>query len=186
MKRFIALVCGTGFAALCYAQGAPVVKPSPATPVEVINSTANPVPVTVVNQQGSGPQPFQVALCRDIGTPARCPAGSSQSFAVPSDRRAVIEYVSGECPQAGSAINPLENITGALLTTTVNGVIATHLFPTLKGLTGNGDLNGVYVAQQTRVYADPGTTVTLGASVGGLLSGHLTCSVTVSGYTSAL
>jgi hypothetical protein len=94
----------------------------------------------------------------------------------------VIEYVSGLCPPAGTSLPTGLDVTGALLETVAGGTAATHVFPLVPGLSIGGP-NGFAVGQQTRVYADPGSNVTLSAELGGLGNGSLRCAITISGYT---
>ena len=115
--------------------------------------------------------PFQATLCT-FDAPVGCGAAPA-SLVVPANRRLVIEYVSGTCST--------ENLTAMLffarLSTLVGTELATHTFvPQPVGSTSSK----IYaVAQQTRIYADPGTNVT--ASVGSNF-GSAGCFVTLSGY----
>jgi len=133
-------------------------------------------------------QPFQTTLCRFFGTNL-CQSTPS-SFSVPAEGRLVIEYVSGLCPPAGTSLSsPGENISGAILHTVVDGVQANHLLRITPGVavgaTGTVadlDLNGFVVAQITRIYADPGSQVTLDIAVGGLGDTSISCTLAISGH----
>ncbi len=106
--------------------------------------------------------PFQVQIAGDCGP---------LSYSVPNDRQAVIENVSAVAQTPGSATNFLW-----ALTTTAGGVSANHAFAPSQTATGTW-----VVSAQTRLYADPGTSVALGAFFIG--EGTFTCQfVSISGF----
>jgi hypothetical protein len=123
----------------------------PGPDVRVINTPANPVPVVgQVTVQTTEPlavtdvprQPFQTSL---FAAPFR--------FEVPAGKRLVIEHVSGHLITDGGAH-------WVSVSTTAGGTFTAHLFPlTNAGLAGNGIDTVFPFAQETRLYADPGSTV---------------------------
>jgi len=120
--------------------------------------------VSAQNQGNSAAnrQPFQAQLS-DFGSPAA-------SFTVPSNQRLVIEMISADCVTDGAAE----------LDTTVGGILGAHYISTGGGL------------QNTRLYADPNTSVTYRGATTFFRSGtggtpqrlyvSPSCFVTVSGY----
>jgi len=124
-------------------------------------------------------RPFQTTLCltASFGQPASSCGSTTSQYAVPSDRRLVIEFVSGFCstgPVGGTALTILRTE----LNTTVAGIPVQHNIPLTPGL-GHFD-----AAQQTRIYADPGTNVNLGGSLSaGSTPTSVICDITMSGYT---
>ena len=114
------------------------------TPVIVKNTTKTTIPVNIVADQ-----PFQVRLDRSTG----------DSFTVPSGKRLVIESVSGSFNGDQGA-----RLLSVSLQTTVSGTLADHFFvPTFMAENNGGGLITDYLgfSQETRLYADAGTTVTL-------------------------
>jgi hypothetical protein len=169
----------------------------------IVNPPNRPVPVTVLSVPAltgttsirdvdhAARQPFQVSLCRSYGSVNSCgptPAG----FMVSPNRRLVIEYVSGFCPPSGVALRRGETFT-ALLETTAGGTMASHAMHTIPAvaigatMTVAGlELNGFGVAQLTRIYADPGSPVTVAIELGGLGDLSIVCRLTLSGHTVSL
>jgi hypothetical protein len=136
-------------------------------------------PVYARDADNPARHPFQATLCVSFGVSC----GSTPSTAaVPETKRLVIEYVSGQCPPAGTGLPTGLSVTGALLSTVAGGVAATHLFAIVPGVSIGGP-NGFVVAQTTRLYADPGTDIELDVDVGGLgIDGSIRCTLAVSGY----
>jgi hypothetical protein len=137
-----------------------------------------------------GNQPFQAALCTQVATTTQCGATPS-SFTVPADRWAVIEYASGRCPRDGITLSTGETWF-PMLQTTVGGVVASHLLHPTPGMAIGSpqlvsalQLGGFDVAQPARIYADPGSVITLLLDVGGLGSADISCNITISGHTEA-
>ena len=133
---------------------------------------------------GSGTQmsplgiPSQL-MVRDSDNPARqpfvatllSPNPNTFFFIVPNGKRLVIEYVSGE-----GSLPAGNKLLFARLQVETQGSIVLHRFlPVLTGTEGNVDV--FLVSQQTRLYADPGSTVILS-----VLPANAIFSVTVSGY----
>lgn len=133
--------------------------------VRVINSSAEPVPVVGEVTVASLPAveldtttPLQVF---DVDNPAfqpfqiHFPLGTdSPQLTVPAGKRLVIEHVTGNAFSSG-------DVFWMAVLTTAGGEFASHLFPMTKvGVAPSG--NNVYVASaQTRIYADPGTNVSI-------------------------
>jgi hypothetical protein len=177
--------------------------------VKVANTSADPVPTlaqgtttvagTVQAQQSgswdvgiTGTPTFQVGNVannpvpgRDVDNPARQPftkvVTDSNSFAVPSGKRLVIEYVSG-----GGFISTGQKFleVGFLFTALIDGDragVQHHFVPVFTGTqnTGMNQFDVYAVSQQTRIYVEPGGLVQ------GFLektSGVAGVSFTVSGY----
>jgi hypothetical protein len=115
---------------------------TPANPVPVVGQvavhTTEPLAVTDVPRQ-----PFQTFLA----------SAGPFSFEVPAGKRLVIEHVSGHLITDAGAH-------WVQVSTTAGGTFTTHLFPvTSAGLAGNGVDTVFPFAQETRLYADPGSTV---------------------------
>ena len=133
---------------------------------------------------GSGTQmsPLGIAaplLVRDPDNPARQPFvatllsvnPNTSFFTVPSGKRLVIEYVSGQ-----GTLPAGDKLLFVRLQVETQGSIVLHRFlPVLTGTEGNVDV--FLVSQQTRLYADPGSTVILSGPPANVIF-----SVTVSGY----
>ena len=114
---------------------------------------------------------------RDVNNPARQPFQTSltdvppsNQFKVPSGKRLVIEYVSGRIP-----VGLGQQLESLYLLTTVNNAATFHFFTPI--LTGGVTQSIFTVSQQTRIYADPETFVTLYSQ-----GGSLTAVLTISGY----
>jgi hypothetical protein len=97
-------------------------------------------------------------------------AGPDQPYVVPSNKRLVIEYVSGSVGCKGQ-------LSGIRLETTVADVFVTHRVlwgPRQEG----GESDYFPFAQMVQLYADPGTTVKVGFNGSGTLTGK----AAISGY----
>ena len=135
--------------------------------------------------------PFQAELCKQVGSGNFCGVTAS-TFAVPANRRAVIEYASGRCPPSGLTLNTGEDWAAALQTT-AGGIAARHLLHPVPGIAIGSpqlqsalQLNGFDVFQLVRIYADPGSVVSLDfEDLGGLGNANIFCKITISGYTIA-
>ena len=143
------------------------------TPTINISNTAS-TPLYVNDIDAAARQPFQVTLCRAGGL-FRC-SGSGPtvptSFTLPTGRQAVVEYVSGFC--ATGATSPLL----VQIATTVGGTSVNHVVPSLSV----GDLQ--QFGNQTRIYADQGSNVSLSLLSEGGPDNSFICRAAVSGYTS--
>jgi hypothetical protein len=124
-------------------------------------------------------QPFQTSLCFSVGTGAfPCSSKAPSFLRVPSDRRLVIEFVAGSCqtgPIGGTGLTGL----GLGIATTAGGADVIYSLPYSFGL------SELDIAQQTRIYADPGTSVSFGEErgAGGATPSFVTCVLGLSGYT---
>ncbi len=119
--------------------------------------------------------PFQIELCDGSGgVVGPCGTPPPSSFTVPANQRLVIEYVSVRCGAFGSGWSVKETVVG----TVAGGNSVVYPFP--PGPTdGFGDSIST---QLTRIYADPGTPVSLivlGSTGSG--SGSFVCTATLSG-----
>lgn len=118
--------------------------------VQVGNTATNPIQVRDVDNPAR--QPFQKAFT--VTLPAGTAFGT-ESFQVPAGKRLVIEYVS--TIEDSSTINLLELRIFTQLA--ASGVV--HSFVATRVERGIYDPI-FFISQQTRLYADPGTYVTVG------------------------
>ena len=122
--------------------------------VRVVNT---PLPVTVTNQAMSG-------------TPVAFNTGASSVFTVPVAQRLVIEYVSGQCGVTGQLLAPTP-----FIQTVTGGVTTSHFITLPTGFIPSAEV-AVQFGQLVKIYADPGTNVTVG-----LLQQGVGCGITFSG-----
>ena len=134
-------------------------------------------PATLVRDvDAAAVRPFQAELCLENGS-ATCsslPGSLAVPFATSSGepvRRLVIEYVSGECLLVGSSGGV--SIFG--LVTAANGVSLLHRLVPVAPVVGSRTV----AAQDTRIYADPGSEVRFVTSV---IGANSLCSMAVSGH----
>ena len=114
-------------------------------------------------------QPFQAAGSCSLGGGCCC---GNNVYTVPSGKRAVVEYVSAQCPQFPSGFG-----CAGFVQTTLNGVMVSHSLRAVPA--SNGTFNTV--GQQVRIYGDAGTVITAGGySTGGPATG--TINLAISGY----
>ena len=177
-----ALLC-TSLSGLVLAQQKALTLP---VDVRVVNQSAEAVPVTgsVSTRDVDNParSPFQATVCTTTSFGgAVSPTCSNQTNIIQSsaNRRTVIEYVSGECGISGDI-----NIVRLVLGTTVGGTGAQHQLHLQRDPIDSRFLD---IVQQTRIYADPGTSIGFGGSFGGGAgAGSARCVLTISGYTVAI
>ncbi len=114
-----------------------------------------------------------IQLEQDLAIPDGVFTGSNTALVVPGGKRLVIEFASG------TALLPAGQKMLAKIQTSLNN----HVVPHTLALTSQGNFGSdVYcVSQQTRIYADPGSTVTFSASRNGN-AGDASLSLTISGY----
>lgn len=146
----IALGLGIFVAALSTIPSRPVSGAQGPDPVIVTNT-----PLFMRDVDNPARQPFQ------MGFPFTMNSGTQQvfqSFTVPAGKRLVIEYVS-----MGSGSVPVGQHLFIIITTTVGAVGAFHFVAvTPQGSIPPPNAADTFVASQPmRVYADPGTTVTI-------------------------
>ena len=144
--------------------------------VLVANSIGEAVPVRDLDNPDPALHPFQTALCETVNQ-SLFPCNVSNTFTVDSNIRGfVIEYVSASCENnSNSRTADYVGISG-----TAGGVAAFHFVAQFgREVIGNA-FTFITFAQQTRIYADPGSAVRLSfspASIDGrceaTLSGHV-------------
>ena len=172
--------------------GTPTVGLATGTSVSVdgtlkIDSQNNTIKIDGANNMvkidGTSPIPV-----RDVDNPARQPFqtnlqfflqdgsfGDQQSFAVPANKRLVIEYISAD---SGVPVGQLARIG---VYTSLNNLFTLHYVVTNRlGTVGNGDDEFV-AGQPTTIYADPGTQVFVGFTKNAG-QGFANCSITLSGH----
>ena len=175
--------------------GTPNVSLVPGTKINVANApdaNGNPSPLVVQNHITT--EPFHVPVCFDYGTlSGSCqtvfpPANSS--FQVPTTtsdglavERMVMENISGSCGSTGSGQQVFE----VILSTTLNenSPIATisDIFPAAPSAAGLTETVLIQiVSQQTRLYADPGSQVSLSFGITGNSADGSRCYMILTGY----
>ena len=147
-------------------------------PLPVTGTTAVSGTVSVRDVDNAARSPIQIELCQSASFGGPTPTClAPPSAAVPSTHRLVIEYVSGGCSVTPGVITFVRIHLG----TTAGGTSASHVFPLTKDALDAGQLE---TALQTRIYADPGSTVGLGMTASaGPGDGFVLCVVTLSGHT---
>ena len=139
--------------------------------------------------------PFAKTLCRST-VASECDASATQpaltaSFVVPSAtsagepvKRLVIEFVSGTCVGSGRAtfVRILGTPSGSLANPDTGDNFSDNFFPlAVAQFIGPAAVNGVQsFAQSTRIYLDPGMTVTMSSNTAE--AGTLHCRAHLNGY----
>jgi hypothetical protein len=149
--------------------------------VSLAGSTFTSSGALLVRDQDSAPrQPFHTNLSGNFkNLDLRCTwTGSNTATAtitVPNNKRLVIEYVAAiHSLQAG------QTLLDVAVETTVGG--NTVEYPFFGTFTAGDSINSIFVTQQmTRLYADPGTTVSVSSARSAQLKTG-SCSVSLSGY----
>jgi hypothetical protein len=153
------------------AQSRPSPTPTPApTPqeVNVVNPATSPVPTRDVDNAAR--QPFQAFLLCGFNGIGFC----SDTFTVPAGKRLVIEFMSGT-----QALPTSEKAIWVQINVQNSGTSVAHQFPLT--LTSDDGVNASFVgAHQTRLYADPSTTVEMDCLESGMSQGA--CGASISGY----
>lgn len=140
----------------------------PATPVEITGPL--PVPVRV---DSAPSQPFHATLCM-FSNNGNCGQDPDRLALLPG-QSAVIEFVSASCSTSSTDAHGRIS-----LSTAVGGLRASYAFP----LTKDAGFLVSDAAQQTRIYADPGTIIGINfASSSGPTPASVTCRMTISGFT---
>jgi hypothetical protein len=163
--------------------GTPTVQLAPGTMVGVTGGTFNlsntpSTPIFTRDKDNPALAPFQTTLCsgqssNNIGCAS---SGSPSFFTVGANQLLVIEYVSVSCAASGSG----SSVRGSSLFTPVFGNTAIYNFP----LGQPGPFGEFISNQQTRIYAGPGSSVSLvadGQIAGGGVQGVFACNATLSG-----
>lgn len=148
-----------------------------------VSIAGQPLSVNVANtpsltEQGT---PFAQQLCFVSGAVGGC-FGAQPSFTVGSNQHLIIEYVSAFCVLNGGT-NGNADVNLLDLTVVTGGVSVFHAFgPFFQGqLASTGQTLYFQVAQQTRLYADPSSTVLAAGVFGQANDGSLICRVSLSG-----
>jgi hypothetical protein len=143
----------------------PAVQLSGTPTVTVGNAETSPVLIRDVDHPAN--EPFSAATCSENnsgGLPQPCLPDLHRSFVVPTTvsgktvKRLVIEYISGHCE--GTPGTYLLDLRVGVDVSLASGRIH-HLVPVLLPNV-NGAGNVYAVAQQTRIYVDPGKDVDVG------------------------
>jgi len=158
----------------------PVIVTNTPLPVTVGNTADDPVLSRDVDDPAN--EPFEFSVCEGSGSyAAYCPAGS-ESYPVPATsyttgkpvRRLVVEFVSGDCQAAATTYVVKFSL---IRTFSGGGYGHGHSFvPVNVGAPGG---NSYVFSQLTRLYYNPGESVTAGVSRIGV---DQRCVSTVSGY----
>ena len=121
-------------------------------------------------------RPFQVRLCDENGIQGCETSGQADQFTVPVTSkdgkavlRLVIDYVSGSCAMGLNGV-----ATRLLIDTVADGTFGSHAFVPVATVSTEA-----VMAQATRLYADPGSTVRF---VGVVLNDNSICRTTLSGH----
>jgi hypothetical protein len=147
--------------------------------VQVTNSVANPVPVSVAN---NAPNVIQITYAKDMGN-LLVGTNPEVIYTVPAGFRLVIEYF-----EIGGALQSGEVATGGIYTT-VSSKPALHeiMTPPAPSLLGGGALanQNTTESKTVRIYADPQTDVAaqVGRSDG---TGHAFVELVINGYLQPL
>ena len=168
--------------------GTPNVSLVPGTKVNVANvSDANGNPTPLVVRDHTPTQPFHIVMCADFGTESgTCQSANpplNSSVQVPTTtsdghtvERMVIENVSGSCESFG------QQVFSVSLRTTLyeNSPMATtdNIFPASASASPAIQT----VSQQTRLYAEPGSQLTLSFGSTGTSADGTICSMILTGY----
>ena len=157
--------------------GPPAVRAAVATLVQVVNTTANPVPNADVN--GPGEEAFQTQLCNASGTFYVCSSVPS-TFTVPvstsdgaSVKRLVLTTVTGYCQQ-----NPPTNVLTGAISIVAGGTYLVYSSPLQPNPTDSAYLFSIM--GPAPLYADPGSSISPGANVSG--GGSAVCVYNLAGY----
>lgn len=117
-------------------------------------------------------QPFQWGVLNVDFDPTQL--GASVSFTVPSEKRLVIEYVSGR------TFVDIGDVVAFSVSTTVNGILVHHQLALTPAGPSGGFAKSYTASQSGRLYADSGTEVTVNAN--NTLGGRATMHASISGY----
>ncbi len=143
--------------------GTIAVSAEPAAPLVGAKVAAPAVPVVQVFK----PVAFVLCASEGQGADEKCAAlGGTQTYTVAANRTLLIEQITGLC--AGGAENTLPPLPQRIAITVVTG--GTSVDHVLLGVRQNGNFEGF--SDDTRLYADPGSTISvdlteIGASPGG-------------------
>jgi hypothetical protein len=121
-------------------------------------------PVATAAKIGGEPpvQPLAFVICafESANAGLKCAAlGGSPTYTVPSNRTFIIEQVTGFC-----ILESTETVADVNLNVVTAGVQVDHL---LLGFKPEGPGFRFRLSDDTRIYADPGSTITVGIDTGG-------------------
>jgi len=141
--------------------------------VNVTNPVGSPVPVFFGTANVRVPFQFQAN-----GTIAGGSSSDTQTFVVPAGNLLVIETVT-----ATAAPQSTFTLRGILVGTTANTVAAIHSFPLFEQPQGTPQtFKDANLAQRVRLYADPGSTVSMILNRAGTDAIGVNWQASVSGY----
>jgi len=149
----------------------PAVPPLPLT----ISTNSNANPLFVEDVDNPARQPFAINMC-NVTNSLSC-GNVPHEFTAPTNRRLVIEQISGECPSVDPAA-----VGVAELTAIVGGTGVVTVLPQAP----NAALGVGFIipATQTRIYPDPGTFVDFGFNpAAGAGGSGIVCNVSLIGHT---
>jgi hypothetical protein len=157
--------CGMLFAGLLVGTNSSFAgKPAKPDPVTIVNT---PLPVEVVALV-----PFQADICKADGAGISC--GTIPNTITVPGKRLVVELLTGFC-ETGTATT----LQYALLSTTIGSAPVFHVV-TLTPVSPPVSIGNRYTfTQPSRIYADPGTNVTL--QISGFGADDRRCAGTISG-----
>ena len=160
------LLAGFGTLTLLTGLGLASARPARTAGGPIAVTVANTPIVTTQTDPAAPSQPFQHTFQTEAPNDIR----TSESIVVPAHKRLVIEYVSASLNEYPAGVGGT-----AYLVTTAGG--ETVYYYTVSHAQ---DFNKR--SQSVRIYADPGTTVTVGASSDNYSTPHIGTDTEVSGY----
>lgn len=128
-----------------------------------------------VQVASSAGTPVQVALGIAVGSAGPSPLPSS--YTVATDKRLILEFVSGGCVRSSTDSRLAE----VKLVTTAGGVIARHGLPFTSVTDSFTGFTHHAFAETTKIHADPGSEVLMTLVGGANPAGFLDCFMTISG-----
>jgi hypothetical protein len=156
----------------------PAQLPLPVTGTVTVNPAQLPLPITGTVSINNLQKPFQKRLCvaHDV------PCGGLPDQFIAGSQGLVIEQVAGRCVTTGSVA-----LLELSLSSAVDGANWPHTLQILNGVGNFGaPVSGqafYVVSQQTKIYADPSSTVRLIPSFSGPTGVSFLCALTLSGHT---
>ncbi len=171
LRQYVVVSAGLGMlvTVLILAGGLPAVAQNVKPLLMFItNDAANAVPTTIVNGANNS------VPTRDVDNGARQPF--QKKLCTPG-------FDNPNCVNSGST----QTAAFAIIRTTAGAQGAEHgVLPQFIGTTTFGTVKHYNVAQQTRIYADPETSVSVSVSYIPAVAASVTCELTLSGYTVGL
>jgi hypothetical protein len=185
VRKALSTLGGVFLAALLIAALAPrATRGIAAALVQVVNTSANPVPTREV---GFGNEPFQTALCTSDGDQSGFCGPLTSSFTVPTTtsdgaavRRLVIESLGGQCN--GTTLPVLSVfLVMSMSANNVNGVSNVGRQFIVQPAPGLPGAEAEIFSATTKLYADPNTVVGMEVEAPPFATGDR-CEGSVSGY----